>query len=171
MVPILYSIQTYLAYYINVTYYDNTHFAWCAPEFDCFLNSSLAPNQAYTSNPKSILEEFLKEIKYNDTHMSRTAIEHNVMGLIRGANKMLLSHKITIKQRKDILKKIKECQENNYQDYFRPLIYIIPTKNNDIKIEIVPVKHRALPLSEEYIVKGIKTDSVGIIDLVRSNVI
>ena len=48
---ILYSVNTVLAYEVNTTYYNDTHFVWCAPYFDCRKTPRNYKNNPPTSNP------------------------------------------------------------------------------------------------------------------------
>lgn len=163
---VLYSVQSYLAYYINTHFYNSVHYVWCASSFDSETNATLTPKLPYTSNPKHIYNSFKKDISTNDNHYIRSEIRRNTVGLLNGANVMLNKGKITNEQFALVKTIIKNCQKGNAViEYFRPLIYVIPYELNKQIIRPVEVEKRALPLSNEYIIEELTEGKFDIIDI------
>lgn len=163
---VLYSVQSYLAYYINTNYYNKIHYAWCASSFDCETKSALSPKTAHTSNPKNIYENLMKDISTPDNHYKRPEIHRNTVGLLKGASIMLQKNVITESQYDSIRTIIKKCQKGAaVSEYFRPLVYVIPFELNKPLIKSVEIGKRALPLSDEFIIEELPKGNFDIIDI------
>ncbi len=163
---ILYSIQSYLAYYINTRYYNNIHYVWCAPFFDSNKESGLTPKLAYTSNPIDIFKSYYRDITVRDRHYKRPEIERNTVALLKGATIMKDKGAISDETYEKIKKTISSCsQDEKISEYFRPLIYVIPYETNKHLINEVDVDKSAGTLSPEYIIENLPTDKFNIIDL------
>lgn len=163
---VLYSIQSYLAYYINTKYYGDKHYAWCAPFFDSNKESELTPKLPYTSNPVSIYKSFYRDITIQDNHYQKQEIERNTVGLLHGAEIMKRKKAITEEVYEKIKRTIASClKDERISEYFRPLIYVIPYGVNKAKVREVDVGEGAGTLSPEYIIEGLSTDDFSIIDL------
>ena len=163
---VLYSIQSYLAYYINTRFYGDKHFVWCAPFFDSHKQSGLTPKLPYTSNPIDIFKAFHKDITIRDNHYKRTEIQRNTIALIKGAKTMFKEGKIDEPALNSIITIIRQSiKDNNMQEYFRPLIFIIPYELNKPLIKRVNSKKAAGALSPEYLIKELPTNAFSIIDL------
>lgn len=162
---ILYSVQTYLAYYINEEFYSNLHYVWCASCFDSRALAQFEPRLPITSNPRDLYNEMIRDISTRDNHLCRQAIERNVIGLTTGANARYKESMITKGQKDEILSLIKLIIENRNFEYFRPVIYVIPYLPIREKVFIVDYQHRALPLSPEYKIEKLHTKDFDLIDL------
>lgn len=84
----------------------------------------------------------------------------NKAGLRRGATFREGQGDITNSQRLEILDKVRLAQLAD----FKPLLYVIPYTIVRGMLSTVPVKHRANPLSEEYIIAGLPRTSFDIIN-------
>jgi hypothetical protein len=155
---LLYSTNTLLAYHINQTYYADLHYAWCSAFFGAAnIPSPYRPNPP-SSSPQEIYETLLKAVESGDRHSER--IRLNKAGLRRGATFKHGQGDISDMQRLEILDKVRLAQCAD----FKPLLYVIPyTLVSDMLIT-VPVKHRANPLSEEYIIARLRRNSFDIIN-------
>lgn len=163
---VLYSIQSYLAYYINTRYYGDKHYVWCAPFFDSSKESGLTPKLPYTSNPIDVYKSFYNDISIHDRHYKRKEIQRNTVGLLNGAKIMRNKGVITEDIYQKIVKTIDSCSEDEkINEYFRPLIYVIPYEINKNKVREVDVDEGAGALSPEYIIEGLLTDDFSVIDL------
>lgn len=163
---VLYSIQSYLAYYINTKYYGDKHYAWCAPFFDTKKESGLTPKLPYTSNPIDVYKSFYNDISVHDRHYDRKEVQRNTMGLLKGASIMKDAGTISEAVYQKIVKTIDSClKDEKIAEYFRPLIYVIPYENNKEKIREVDVDEGAGTLSPEYIIEGLLTNDFSVIDL------
>ena len=155
---LLYSTNTLLAYHINQTYYGELHYVWCS----VFFGSNNIPSPYYpnppSSSPQEIYETLLKDIQNNDRHSSR--IKANKAGLRQGASFKHRAGAITNAQRLEIFDKIRLSQFAE----FKPLLYAIPFTLVRDMIRPVPVRHRANPLADEFIIERLPRSSFDIIN-------
>ena len=162
---VLYSVQSFLAYYINTRYYQGVHYVWCSPYYNCATNAALVPTIPYTASPKKIYERLMDDISITDFHHNKYEIKRNTMGLLKGAKIMLGKGKINDEDYNSIEVTVKKCQEGNaIIEYFRPLIYVIPYELNEAHIKSVEINERALPLSNEFIIDELTAGMFDIID-------
>lgn len=163
---VLYSVQSYLAYYINTEFYGGKHYVWCAPFFDSNKESHLTPKLPYTSNPIDIFKAYNKDISMCDKHYPRNEIERNTVALLKGARIMYKKGGIDESTYNQIEKTIDNCsKDERVIEYFRPLIYVIPYKLNKSIVKKVDVDKRAGTLSPEYLIEALPTERFSIIDL------
>ena len=148
----LYSVNSYLAYYINEKYYKGIHYVWCAPLFN---NENNPPS----SNPKKIYASLQEDVKGNDKHSAK--IQQNKVGLLKGAESMFDTGKITKEEKEDILFIVHEADISD----FTPLLYIIDKKLTADKIIKVPLKERANTHSDEFLIKNLHTDEFDVIHI------
>ncbi len=154
---LLYSTNTLLAYHINQTYYGELHYVWCSAFFGADnIPSPYLPNPP-NSSPQGIYETLLKAVKNSDKHSPN--IRLNRAGLRHGATIKQGQGAITDAQRLEILDKVRLAQIAD----FKPLLYVIPYFLVSGVLTTVPVKHRANPLAEEYIVARLPRASFDII--------
>ncbi len=155
---LLYSTNTLLAYHINQTYYGEVHYVWCSAFFGAAnIPSPYRPNPP-SSSPQEIYETLLKAVENSDRHCEK--IRLNKAGLRRGATFMQGRGDISNAQRLEILDKVRLAQLAD----FKPLLYVIPYNLVSGMLSIVPVRHRANPLSEEYIITRLSRASFDIIN-------
>lgn len=150
--PILYSINTHLAYSISKRYYNDIHFVWCTTEFNNL-------KQPPTSNPQTICNRLLEQITKGDNHTKE--IEANIAGILKGAKCKLEQKVITEKQ----FEKIRSIVNVAEFKLFFPLIYLIHT--GKVKNKIVEVKKEdcASETSIEYKIEDLKKGEFEIINL------
>lgn len=154
--PVLYSTMTYLAYNINLQHYGGLHYMWCTPYFGTDYNSpefTVAPS----SSPIQIYHDLKREIDGADRH--GTLIKAKRAGIRRGADKMLERGTID-KNKRDEIHAI--CQIAP-ADHYRPVLCILPKTDVLRYIQDVPVKARANPLSQEYIVADVPNSAFDVI--------
>jgi hypothetical protein len=151
--PVLYSTCTQLAYKINEKYYNDIHFVWCAPAFNCI-------NQPTTSDPQTICNRFLEIATKGDRHL-RNEITEYISGVLRGANYKKNKGIITQEQFNCIGASL---VEPNFEAFF-PVIYIIYTDKVKNKIKLVNPKDCASNESKEYKIENLKRNEFSIIDL------
>jgi hypothetical protein len=155
---LLYSTNTLLAYHINQTYYGELHYVWCSAFFGVAnIPSPYRPNPP-SSSPQGIYETLLKAVENGDRHSEK--IRLNRAGLRRGATFKHGQGDITNSQRLEILDKVRLAQIAD----FKPLLYVIPYAPVSGMLSTVPVRHRANPLSEEYIIARLPSTSFDIIN-------
>jgi hypothetical protein len=155
---LLYSTNTLLAYHINQTYYGELHYVWCSAFFGAAnIPSPYRPNPP-ASCPQDIYETLLKAVENSDRHCPK--IRLNKAGLRRGATLKHRQGDISNTQRLEILDKVRLAQLAD----FKPLLYVIPHPLVSGLLSMVPVKHRANPLSEEYFIARLPRDSFDIIN-------
>jgi hypothetical protein len=146
----LYSTYTWLAYTINRTFYGDVHYVWCTPHFDPkspFLGSDSAVPP--TSSPREIYDTLFEEVQRGDRHSPK--IDQNRLGVLRGADLKLRQGAISTEAHADILAIAGAAQSRD----FRPLLFVVPFAAVSAMARQVPVKDRAHPLSEEFILEGL----------------
>lgn len=148
----LYSVNTYLAHYINEKFYMGTHYVWCSPCFD-------SENNPPSSNPKEIFLGLFEDVRREDVHSAK--VQQNKLGLIKGAEIMLQKGIITKKEREEILVMIHDASIRS----FSPLIYVIDQSKVHSKAYPVPVKEKANLFSEEYFIYDLNSDEFDTISL------
>jgi len=170
MQPVLYSVQSYLAYYLNTKYYNDFHFVWCAPTFDYRKDLNYKDILPPTSNPREIFDSFTQDLyrAVSDLHVSNylPQIESNYVGLKNGADVKLSNGEIDKATYDTVISIINIAKDNiqTYDFYFKPLIYVIPYEINKSIITKVPPKKTALPTSEEYIIEKLPTANFGLMN-------
>jgi hypothetical protein len=147
---VLYSTYTWIAFQLNELYYAGMHYVWCTPHFDPhspFLGavSAVPP----TSSPKVIYESLAAEVAAGDRHSAK--VGQNRLGLQRGADIQLRRGAISNEQHQEIIEIVEAAETRD----FRPLLFVIPYTAVSAMIKQVPIKERAHPLSEEFILESL----------------
>ncbi len=157
---VYYSINSYLAFWLNENFYNN-HFVWCAPDFDPTVLDEYDQNRKIppSSAPANIYRRFQEDIDGGDLHSPK--IEENRSGLKKGA---LLNFENGIISEIELARINKIIDTALIKD-FRPLIYIIPFNGIKKKINLVDVELTANPLSMEYQIPELKSSEFDIIEL------
>jgi len=157
---IYYSINSYLAFWINENFYNN-HFVWCAPVFDPSVLNEYDQNRKIppSSAPAKIYKRYLEDVEGGDLHSAK--IIENKTGLKKGAIINFESGNISEIE----LARINKIIDSALINEFRPLIYIIPSSMVKTKLKLVDVELTANPLSMEYQVPELNTNEFDIIEL------
>lgn len=146
---ILYSTNTWLAFQIADRYYKGKHYVWCSPYFNGHSDKGAAGFVAPTSNPWEIYRSLHKEWKAGDRHSAK--IEFNRGGIIRGAKFKRSTGVISESQEADIVSIVEDAEVRD----FEPLVYVMPYGRVAKFSKEVPVKDRAHPLSQEYVIESL----------------
>jgi hypothetical protein len=144
---LLYSTNTWLAYKISKEYYGDVHYVWCSPYFSFKSLTSHDVANPPSSSPGEIYDRLFEDVRYGELHSAK--IDANRVGLINGANKKAAAGVITTQQKREIHSIVKRAERSS----FRPLLYIIPFALVTDLIVNVPVKSRAHPLANEFIIE------------------
>lgn len=153
--PILYSVNTKIKFLISERYYNQIHYVWCAPYFD--ISRKVNPR---SSNPIRIYNELKEAVSSNDHHSAK--IEQNKLGLLRDAKANLLKGVISEGSYEQIEEIVKNMSDIND---FIPIVYVIPTKGIEDLIKEVPIKMKANPFSQEFIIEELPRDKFDIINI------
>src|ERR1700686_1241025 len=156
---ILYSTNTWLAYNIGERYYNGEHYVWCSPFFDA---SSLPPHRYSlppTSSPSEIYNDLEKAVTNGDMHNPR--IQANKVGILNGAAVKKSAGLITAKQERDVAAIVAKAQIRD----FRPLLYVIPFDLVAGVMTAVPIRKRAHPLAEEFVIERLSGRCFDVIEL------
>lgn len=148
--PFLFSTGSLLAYEIAKNYYGNIHFVWCTTKF----NSSKQP---VTSNPFTICQRLLQQIKTGDRHAPE--IKGNISGILMGAESKLSDGVITLKNYNEINQIVAMAK----YEAFTPIVYIINSKRVKTKCIEVKVEDKASDSSIEYKITNLKQDEFQVI--------
>ncbi|MBB4481046.1 hypothetical protein [Rhizobium etli] len=154
--PVLYSTMTFLAYNVNIQYYSGLHYTWCTPYFGSDFNSPVFTVPP-SSSPLQIYLDLKREVEGGDLH--GTLIKVKRLGIRHGADAMLKRGKITVDAR-DEIRAI--CQRAT-PEHFRPVMCVLPRAEVLSYVQAVPVRARANPLSQEYIVADVPTGAFDVI--------
>ena len=156
---ILYSANTWLAYTISKKFYRDEHWVWCSPHFDAGSISRRDYTNPPSSTPGAIYEELRNATSRGDQHNSKIAA--NKVGLLKGIIAKKNAGVINEQQAKEIESIIDMAQLID----FRPLMYVIPAKNEVLsRLTEVPVRDRAHPLSIEYVIENLPREWFDIIE-------
>lgn len=156
---VLYSTNTWLAYMIAETYYNQRHYVWCTPFFDpeqrVRRDSAVPPS----SSPRQLYKSLDDDVNGTDGHSSR--IKENRVGLIRGANAKKKQGIINARKKEEICLVVEKATLND----FRPLLYIIPCSPLVNKlVRTPPVEDKAHPLSAEYTIEMLPREHFDVIE-------
>ena len=146
---VLYSTYSWLGYKINETSYRDQHYVWCTPHFDPrsrFAKESAVPP---TSSPREIYDILYEECKRRDRHSPK--IDQNRLGILRGADVKKRLGVVSTTQHEEISAIVTSAELGD----FHPLLLVIPYAPVAAIIKQVPIKDRAHPLSQEYIVENL----------------
>jgi hypothetical protein len=157
---LFYSTNTFLAHYINEKYYNGVHFVWCSPVFDptAFERIDVRSKIGITSSPADIYKRLKEDISRDQKHSLH----------IREA-RTNLKRAVLIKQKELKFTKttqriiIEEIDDAPY-DHFKPLIYLIPSKEVKKRIIEVPIMDKATTLGKEYQIHDLRKKEFEIID-------
>ena len=141
---VLYSTNTWLAYGIAQTYYDEKHYVWCTPYFSSNASSGYDNTVPPSSSPGEIYDSLYEDVNRGDRHS--TKIEMNKAGILKGAIAKEKAGVINKRQRLEIYAIVRRAETKD----FRPLLYVIPFQPVAKLVKEVTVEERAHPLSVEY---------------------
>lgn len=144
---ILYSVNTKLACLINQNYYDDKHYVWCSPYFDCRKLDVFKRNNPPSSNPYDIYMSYLNDVKRCDAHSK--IVQGNREGIIKGAKMKYEKGLISSEKKNEIVDLVAGAPIN----YFSPLLYVIPFYHVSAITREVSIKLRANSFSKEYIIE------------------
>lgn len=156
--PILmYSVNTWLSYLIAQRYYRGNHHVWCTPCFDPRMLPAADVTVPPTSTPFEIYRSLYEEVRRRDSHSLKIKEIRN--GILKGARKKQAAGIITRTQEREIKLIVKSASLGD----FRPLLYVIPYALVSTIVTKVPVKKRAHPLSEEYLIENLPRNCFDVI--------
>ena len=154
----LYSTNVVLAYKIGKKYYQDFHYVWCSAKFGSIsVDGEIASNPP-TSRPLYRYKALQSEVSAGDSH--GPYILSQKTGLIKGAGIKYNLNLITKAHYQEILAIIEYSPITEY----KPLIYnIVYTDVEDIA-KPVPIKDKATPISEEYVIENLPRKYFDILD-------
>ncbi|HEX6145006.1 MAG TPA: hypothetical protein VFZ01_19990, partial [Geminicoccaceae bacterium] len=155
---LLYSTQTLLAYRINQRYFQGQHWVWCSPyrgfASTAMYDSAVPPS----SSPLEIYRNLHQEVRRTEHHSDR--INANREGLLKGAESKLRQGVIDDATAYEIAAVLERAERAD----FAPLLYVIPFSLVSGQVRVVPVEHRAHPLSDEYHIEALHRDCFDVIE-------
>jgi hypothetical protein len=156
---ILYSTNTWLAFNIGERYYRGRHHIWCTPFFNGGSDKGEAGFVPPTSCPCEIYRSLYGEWRAGDRHSAK--VEQNRSGILRGATANRNAGVISDDQETEIASIVRDAEIRD----FEPLIYVMPYGRVSGLVKEVPVKDRAHPLSQEYVIASLPRRLFDIIKL------
>ena len=156
---LLYSTNVFLKLVIQERYFHDIHFVWCSEYFDNeaapkYSSGTLVPP---SSNPASIYRALLQDVKGQDKHSAKITAQKAsfTARAIENFNEGTISE-----EAKD---EIIYIVDNTPFEYWRPLLYIIPSEFVKDRVDLVPIEKRA-GLGNEYIIKDLKRNEFDIVE-------
>jgi len=151
---IYYSINTWISNFINKEYYNDLHYVYVAPCFNCKINPR-------SSNPSEIYSELKKDLEPTALDFHSSKIKSNRLGIVKGAienfNKGIINEST-----KEIIIELSKKAELTL---FKPLIYIIPAEMVKDKLLTPDFEMKAGLLSKEFIIENLKGNEFDIIKI------
>jgi hypothetical protein len=145
----LFSTNSWLAFVIAEEYYEGSHFAWVSPIFDTSMIPERRMTTPPTSTPKEIYLSLLEEVSRGDRHSAKIAQIRR--GILRGAE---IKHQRSEISDKALMEIKQVVSATEIWDY-RPLLYVIAYPQVKDLVSAVPIKKRAHPLSQEYVIESL----------------
>lgn len=156
---IYYSCSTRLSYDICQRFYDQRHYAWCAPYFDASSRLSQHNSVPPSSSPRAIYWSLQRDVDAADQHSAK--IRDIRRGIQKGAAIKFKEGSIDAVEYREILKIVRRSQLAD----FKPLMFVIPLQPIAHLCEPVGVGRRAHPLSEEYIIQNLHREFFDAVEL------
>ncbi|MGR3218258.1 MAG: hypothetical protein ACUZ8H_00385 [Candidatus Anammoxibacter sp.] len=113
---------------------------------------------APSSNPANIYRELMRDVNGKDDHSAK--INAQKASFIERAIQSASNGEISENDRDDIVCMVKKSPF----EYWRPLIYVIPSGPVDLRTKLVPMKERA-GFGNEYIIKDLKHTEFDILEI------
>lgn len=158
---VLYSTNTWLAYGIAQTYYDEIHYVWCTPFFSSNASSGYDYTIPPSSSPSQIYDGLYEDVRRGDRHSAK--IEMNKAGILKGAIAKEKAGVINKRQRLEIFAIVQRAETKD----FRPLLYVIPFQPVAKLVKSVAVEERAHPLSVEYKIEQLHRTLFDVVEILR----
>jgi hypothetical protein len=155
---VLYSTNTWIAYFIAEEFYQRHHYVWCTPHFDPRQkgrDSAVPPS----SSPFEMYWSLLEATSRGDEHSSK--IRENQVGILRGASAKRRAKVINDGQEERIRAVVERAKSMD----FRPLLYVIPVANVSKRLREPSPKDKAHPLSAEYVIDDLPREFFDVIEL------
>ncbi len=144
MQPLLYSVNTWLAFQITEKYFFGEHYVWCNPRFDGADISPLLWNTPRSSTPRAVAAELSRDISTSDHHSAKIA--QNRAGILTGAKIRHDNGLVSDTELADIASIVEVAELRD----FAPLLYVIVISDDLSKLIVdVSPAERAHPLSDE----------------------
>jgi len=157
---LFYSVNTYLKYYINKTFYNDIHHIWCSPIFNARNRMNGSPESLIppSSNPYTIYKGLEEAVQYQDGHNPKIIEQKD--NIKSFTLKKSRRKEITKDEKKHIFSLVDETDFKNW----RPLLYLIPCHIISGRLEKVPPEKCASKFSQEYIIKDLKGAEFDVIE-------
>ncbi len=160
MKQILYSTNVFLKLLIQEKYFDDKHFIWCSEFFDCDAAPKYSSGTlvAPSSNPASIYKELVRDVNGKDKHSAK--ITEQKASFISRAIESHTNGVITEQEKEEIIFMVNDAPF----EYWRPLLYLVPSEIVKDRLSLVPIDKRA-GFGNEYIVKGLLRNEFDIVEI------
>lgn len=160
MRPVLYSTNVFLKLLIQEKFRNNYHYVWCSEYFDirkhpAYVHATQVPP---SSSPIDLYNRLKEDVKGSDTGSLKIAQQKVSFRSL--ATDWESRGEISRENREEIF----YMTEHYGFDYWRPLIYVIPTNLVEDRLETVPPEKRA-GAGTEYIIPDLRRNEFDIIEL------
>jgi hypothetical protein len=162
-IPVFYSTNAWMKYYINENYHGGRHFIWCSEAFDGQRRHVRgSPPPPRSSSPMEIYRELLSDVQSRDYHSAKiTQQKHSLNSL---AQKWLAEGGIGQIEFDEIATLVNAHDFNNW----RPLIYVIPQRAIDpARVQVVRPGSRAGAVGREYIIADLMASEFDVLEPTR----
>ena len=165
-IPVFYSTNAWLKFYVSQNYGKRLHYVWCSDAFDPPRNRvEGASYAAPSSSPVGIYRRLLEDWKGEDGGSLKIAQQRQ--SLITLASKWRREGDIDEKGFQNIAYLVKHSNLN----YWRPLIYVIPQHAvAPARVREVPQKDWANKLFPEYIISDLVRSEFDVLEPVDDKV-
>jgi hypothetical protein len=147
-IPVFYSTNAWLKYFVNENYNNGRHYVWCSEAFEGPRRHVRGmPPTPRSSSPIDIYRELLGDVQTRDQHSAKiTQQKHSLNSL---AQKWLSEGSIGAIEYEEIVTLVNGSDFNNW----RPLIYVIPQQAiHPSRVQVVRPGSRAGVIGREYII-------------------
>lgn len=158
--PVLYSTNVFLKLLIQQMYRGDIHYVWCSESFDSkTLGSYTHGNRVPpSSNPADIYRQLKDDVNRQDQHSAK--IQEQKSSFKDLAVDWAKKGEITAADRDDIMYMVDHAAFNDW----RPLIYVIPRKRVESRLQLVPM-HRRAGFGVEYIIPDLRREEFDLIEV------
>jgi hypothetical protein len=162
-IPVFYSTNAWVKYYVNENYNGGLHYVWCSEAFEGPRRQVRGmPPPARSSSPIEIYRELLGDVQTRDRHSAKiTQQKHSLNSL---AQRWLADSKIGEIEFDEIATLVNGQDINNW----RPLIYVIPQHAiHPSRVQVVRPGSRAGEVGREYIITDLTGSEFDVLEPAR----
>jgi hypothetical protein len=158
--PVLYSTNVFLKLHIQQKFRGNKHYVWCSEMFDTSKAPAYAGNlhTPASSDPCAIYRDLSATLQRGDMHSDKIKAQRS--SFVKLAAGWKKAGEISLVQHEEICWLAKKSLPLQW----RPLLYVIPRKPVEGRMQLVPASKRA-GLGDEFILTDLDPSEFNVIEL------